>query len=88
MLSLLRFKQLQQRNIVKNRPQLKRLQEKHGFPKGKLVSPNIRAWTEDEVYEWYQSRPAENAEPKGIAKSRRGRPRKPKANTTEAATTT
>jgi hypothetical protein len=60
---LLRFKNLQQRGIVKNWPQFKRSQELYGFPLGRMLSPNIRAWTEEEIDAWIESRPIENTRP-------------------------
>jgi len=71
MTSLLRFSDLQARNIVKSWPQLRRLQKLHGFPLGRMLSPNIRTWTDDEIDEWYASRPVEGPEPRGEAKKRR-----------------
>jgi predicted DNA-binding transcriptional regulator AlpA len=64
MATLLRFKQLQQRRIVSNWPQLKELIEKHGFPVGKYLSPNVRIWDEDEIDAWLASRPL--AEPDAL----------------------
>ena len=55
--TILRFKDLQQRGIVKNREQLENLKKNYGFPLGRWMSPNTRTWTEDEIAEWYQSRP-------------------------------
>jgi predicted DNA-binding transcriptional regulator AlpA len=55
--ALLKFRDLVRRNIVSNRPQLKRLQKRHGFPLGKMLSPNCRTWTESEIREWYEARP-------------------------------
>lgn len=77
----LRFSDLQARNIVKSWPQLKRLTDKYGFPKGRMISPNVRAWTENEVDGWIESRPTAGPAPKGVAKSRRGNPRKAVDNT-------
>jgi predicted DNA-binding transcriptional regulator AlpA len=85
MIRLLRFKDLRERGVVNSWPQLKRLQEKHSFPMGRLISPNTRAWDEAEIEDWYRSCPTASAAPKGVAKTRRGNPRK-KADTTEAAT--
>jgi predicted DNA-binding transcriptional regulator AlpA len=82
----LRFAQLQQRGIVKSWPQLKRLQEKYGFPKGRMISPNVRAWPEDEVDEYLASRPVEGPEPKGAAKQHRDRRRKGATDNTSEAT--
>jgi Prophage CP4-57 regulatory protein (AlpA) len=71
---LLRFADLQERGIVNSWPQLKRLQELHGFPLGKMLSPNIRAWRESEIDEWLDSRPIENTQPlKGATRIRRER---------------
>jgi hypothetical protein len=57
--SLLRFADLKARGIVNNRIQLRRLQELHGFPRGRMLSPNARTWTEQEIKEWYSSRPVD-----------------------------
>ncbi len=54
---LLRFKHLKQRRIVENWPQLKRLVETQGFPPGRLLGPNTRTWTEDEIDTWLEARP-------------------------------
>jgi hypothetical protein len=69
---LLRFADLIERGIVNSWPQLKRLQQLHGFPLGRMLSPNVRAWAEVEVDEWIATRPVENVQPlKGGAKARR-----------------
>ncbi len=71
MIVLLRFADLKQRGIVNSWPQLKRLQIEQEFPLGKMLSPNIRAWTEDEIEAWYAERPTENLMPlKGAPKAR------------------
>src|SRR6516165_9699504 len=57
-INLLRFNDLVECGIVNNRPQLRRLQEEHGFPVGRMLSPNTRTWTETEIAEWYATRPA------------------------------
>lgn len=54
---LLRYADLKARKIVNNRPQLRRLQQLHGFPLGKMLSPNTRVWTEDEILHWFETRP-------------------------------
>jgi hypothetical protein len=59
MSTLLRFKHLKQRGIVASFAQVKHLQEKEGFPLGRLLGPNTRVWTEDEVEAWLASRPTE-----------------------------
>jgi hypothetical protein len=55
--TLLRFKHLKERRIVENWPQLKRLVETQRFPPGRLLGPNTRAWTEDEIAAWLETRP-------------------------------
>jgi predicted DNA-binding transcriptional regulator AlpA len=60
---LLRFRDMKERGIVNSWPQLKRLQTEHGFPLGRMLSPNIRAWTLAEIDEWIASRPIENTTP-------------------------
>ena len=69
---LLRFRDLKERGIVNTWPQLKRLQELHGFPPGKMLSPNTRAWIESEINAWIESRPNENTRPlQGALKAKR-----------------
>jgi hypothetical protein len=68
MIQLLRFRDLKARGVVNSWPQLKRLQRLCGFPLGRMLSPNIRAWTEEEVDAWLASRPIEGPEPRGAAK--------------------
>lgn len=53
---LLRFADLRAANIVTNWPQLRRLQERAGFPKGFLLSPAVRVWDEGEVEVWVDGR--------------------------------
>jgi predicted DNA-binding transcriptional regulator AlpA len=65
---LLRFPDLQARNVVGNRVQLDRLIREHNFPPGRMVSPNIRAWEEQEIADWFRSRPVEGPEARGAAK--------------------
>ena len=76
-ISLLRFSDLRAGGIVSNWPQLRHLQEDHGFPPGRLLSPRIRAWTPSEVEDWIAKRPVESTRPlQGAAKARRERRRK------------
>jgi hypothetical protein len=68
---ILRFNDLKKRGVVRNRPQLKRLQVNHGFPIGVMLSGNTRVWTEQEINDWLASRPTENSQPlKGAIRSR------------------
>jgi hypothetical protein len=55
--NLLRYSDLKARKFVSNRPQLRRLQQNYGFPLGKLLGPNTRVWTEEEVLQWFETRP-------------------------------
>jgi hypothetical protein len=80
-MKLLRFRDLQERGIINNWPMLRRRIERDGFPRGRMIGPNSRAWTEAEVDAWIKSRPAAGPPPRGAAKSRRERKR-----TGEAAT--
>lgn len=54
----LRFSDLVERGIVRNRVTLGRWQKLHGFPLGVLIGPNSRAWPEDEIQAWLASRSA------------------------------
>jgi predicted DNA-binding transcriptional regulator AlpA len=73
----LRFADLRERGIIRTRPTLKNRIKRHGFPRGRLIGPNMRAWTEEEVADWLASRPTG---PKPVKPSKpkrpRGRPRK------------
>lgn len=86
MTRLLRFSDLKEHGIVSSWPQLKRLQTLHGFPLGRMLSPNIRAWTEREIEEWYTSRPIENTRPlRGAPKAKHNaRHAKPEADSERA----
>ena len=52
-----RFADLVAANIVRNWPQLLRLIEFEGFPRGIQLSRNARAWEIEEVQAWLASRP-------------------------------
>ena len=76
MTRLLRYRDLRARGIVDNRPQLGRLKEKHGFPPGRMLSPNTRVWTEAEVDDWIASLPvATGPALRGAAKALQARKR-------------
>ena len=47
--NFIRFPDLVACGIVKSRPQLENLKRNEGFPPGRLLSPNVRAWTEEEI---------------------------------------
>jgi len=55
----LRFADLQERGVIKNRVTLHNRIKNEGFPEGRLIGPNSRAWTETEIAEWLASRPTD-----------------------------
>ncbi|MGB8568684.1 MAG: transcriptional regulator [Pseudolabrys sp.] len=59
---LIRFRDLRERGIVSNWPQLRRLVDTCGFPSGRYLGPNTRAWTEAEVDKWLAARPTNREE--------------------------
>ena len=58
----LRFADLVERQIVRNRTTLSRWVKYYGFPPGILLGPNTRAWPADQVEAWLKERDAERAE--------------------------
>jgi predicted DNA-binding transcriptional regulator AlpA len=72
---MVRFPDLVARGIFNSRMTLKRAIDALGFPPGILLTPNSRAWREDEVEAWIASRPA----------ARKASIRKPDPKSTEAA---
>ena len=65
--TLLRFADLKARGIVNNWVTLLRWIEHEGFPTGRKLGPNTRAWTDDEISEWIAERPRASAEHDGEA---------------------
>ena len=55
--TLLRFADLKERGVVSNWVTLRNWIEREGFPPGRRLGPNTRAWTEQEINEWVASRP-------------------------------
>lgn len=53
----IRFADLKNAGIVKSWQQVKNMIQTVGFPPGVMLSPNVRAWTEDEVSVWLETRP-------------------------------
>jgi predicted DNA-binding transcriptional regulator AlpA len=78
----LRFADLKERGIITSWPMLRRRIERDDFPRGRMLGPNTRAWSEAEVEAWIKSRPTAGPAPRGAAKSRRER----KADRAAAAT--
>ncbi len=56
----LRYSDLVECGIVNNRATLYRWIRQHGFPAGVLLGPNSRAWPEDAVVRWLESRSTED----------------------------
>jgi predicted DNA-binding transcriptional regulator AlpA len=81
---LLRFADLQALGLVASWPQLRNLQRDTGFPAGRMIGVNTRAWDEAEVEAWIASRPVEGPAPRGIAKAKAA---KRKGTTKESAAT-
>ncbi|MEE8173056.1 MAG: AlpA family phage regulatory protein [Alphaproteobacteria bacterium] len=57
----LRYADLVERQIVRNRTTLSRWIKHYGFPPGVLLGPNTRAWPEEEAEAWLQARAAEGS---------------------------
>ncbi len=57
-MKLIRYNDLVAKGVVNSRMSLKRLIDTQGFPPGVLITPNARAWNEDDVDAWIASRPA------------------------------
>ena len=57
----LRFVDLKRMKILSNHVTLKRWIEREGFPRGRMLGPNTRAWREFEIDAWLDSRPTDNA---------------------------
>jgi hypothetical protein len=51
------FADLKARGVFTNRMTLKRAIDRHAFPPGRLLTPNMRRWTEAEVAAWLATRP-------------------------------
>ncbi len=69
--TLLRFSDLKARGIVANWVTLNNWIEREGFPAGRMLGPNTRAWTEAEVLAWLESRPVQKAPARGAAKDKK-----------------
>jgi predicted DNA-binding transcriptional regulator AlpA len=66
----LRFSDLKAAGLVNSWPMLKRRIERDGFPRGRMLGPNTRAWSEAEVQAWLDSRPIAGPAPRGAAKAK------------------
>jgi hypothetical protein len=59
----LRFRDLRDRGIINSWPMLHRRIERDGFPPGRMLGPNTRAWSEAEIEAWLLSRPIAGPQP-------------------------
>jgi hypothetical protein len=53
----LRYSDLVKMGLFRSRMTLKRAIEEQGLSPGRLLMPNVRAWTEDEIQAWLDARP-------------------------------
>lgn len=53
---LLRYEDLRQRGVVRNRTTLRRWINDMGFPPGLKIGPNTRVWPATEVDAWLETR--------------------------------
>jgi predicted DNA-binding transcriptional regulator AlpA len=56
-MSLIRYKYLEENGIISNRMQLARAIARYGFPKPIALGENTLAWQLDEIEAWLASRP-------------------------------
>ena len=57
----LRYKDLEERGIVNSWTALRYRIKNNGFPQGRYIGPNSRAWTEEEVQAWLEALPVTRA---------------------------
>ena len=62
MTTFLRFEDLKRRGIVRNWACLRKWIAREGFPPGRKLAANTRAWTEAEIDAWLASRPSASTE--------------------------
>jgi hypothetical protein len=72
----LRYADLLDLGVIRNRTTLQNWIKDRGFPPGQLTGPNSRTWSETEVERWINSRPVEPKPAPVVKKGRRGRPPK------------
>jgi hypothetical protein len=69
----LRFADLKARGLVNSWPSLNNKIRTQGFPPGRMLGPNTRAWTGEEIEGFEESRPIAGPPPRGAAKAAKGR---------------
>ncbi|WP_395664215.1 helix-turn-helix transcriptional regulator [Aestuariivirga sp.] len=60
MTTFLRYRDLEARGIVRSWAALRYKIKHNGFPPGRYLGPNTRAWTAEEVQAWLDALPTEN----------------------------
>ena len=68
MTTYLRFADLKTRGIVTNWVTLRNRIKSSNFPSGRLIGPNARGWSEQEIDDWLASRPTDKVAPRGAAR--------------------
>jgi predicted DNA-binding transcriptional regulator AlpA len=63
MIRFLRFADLKALGIVRSWPMLRRRIDRDGFPRGRMLGPNTRVWSEKEIDDWLSSRPTASKPP-------------------------
>ena len=76
---------LRESRISSDSRQTKYLVDNHGFPPGRMLSPYVRGWTEEEVADWLASRPVKGHCNIPEQRRPRGRPRKNNRDLTSSA---
>jgi predicted DNA-binding transcriptional regulator AlpA len=79
----LRFQDLKTRGLVNSWPALTNKIRTQDFPPGRMLGPNTRAWSVEEIEAFEESRPSAGPPLRGAAKAAKGRP--PKDRQREAA---
>jgi hypothetical protein len=74
-LKVYRFRDLKDRGLVNSWAQLQRMIRKYNFPMGRMLTPQCRVWTPEELEAWLASRPVDGPAFRGVALQKRGRPR-------------
>src|SRR5262249_41915104 len=82
---LLRFADLKRMKLISTFAALKRKIDNEGFPPGRWIGPNTRAWLASEGMEWIKSRPASRPDTPAIKAWRKVQQQKRSARATSQA---
>jgi hypothetical protein len=72
----LRFQDLKTRGLVNSWPALTNKIRTQDFPPGRMLGPNTRAWSVEEIEAFEESRPSAGPPLRGAAKAAKDRPSK------------